>query len=209
MNPRTRSFILGASMLCLVAPVGAFGQEIRVNLADLTSNTCGSPAPRALPAFFGPFAAATTRWFDSASFSLGAQSEITLGSTSASATLGKITLMPIVITKSVDGCSAGLFQAAATQFPSGGSGTSGAIYVTRSTADGEPQPQLLIRFELAFVQSSEISVDAGNTLQERVTLQVGRISYTYSPIDSAGRTLPPVCFGWDITRNVQWAEGCR
>jgi type VI protein secretion system component Hcp len=193
------------AFISMLAPAGVFGQDINVSLTDLT--TCGSKVD-SLPSFFGPFVNAL--WFSAGKFSLGSQTTVTIGSQTGGAGAGKATSMPIVFYKPIDECTPGLLQGVTTEFPSGGGGTTGAIYVTRPGQPGSvaPVPYLLIRFELGFIVSSQIADDAVNPLVETVTMQVGRISYTYSPQDATGATLKPVCYAWDFTTNAPWTQGC-
>src|ERR1700691_4500722 len=109
----------------MLLPAGIYGQDISVSLMDLT--TCGSKAD-SLPTFFGPFV--NSLWFSANRVSLGSQTTVSLGSAASGAGAGKAMFMPIVFDKQIDACTPGLLQGVTTEFPSTGTGTAGAIYVT-------------------------------------------------------------------------------
>lgn len=112
---------------------------------------------------------------------------------------GKVNVQDMSFTKWVDKATPNLMQhcAMGTQFDKA------TLTCRRTSGDGGQIPYLVIVLEPVIISSISPGGSSGeDRFTENVSLNFGKFSVTYTPLDNDGSALPEVGpVGWDIQRN--------
>lgn len=132
------------------------------------------------------------------SFSLGAHNPVTIGSGTTGAGGGKVSFSGFSIMKKTDKTSPVLFQ----QCASGTHYTSALVTLRKAGGDSQVE-YLKYTFGTVFVDSIQWSGSSGgdDTPMESVSMSYGSLQIDYTPQDAAGKPLPAIHGGWDVTKN--------
>jgi type VI secretion system secreted protein Hcp len=136
--------------------------------------------------------------FEIYSFSWGASNPVTIGSATAGAGAGKVSISSFNVMKKTDSASPALFLncAKGQHFTEG--------HVALRKAGGTALVYLTYDFTEVFVESVQWSGSSGgdDTPTESVSFAFSTVDIKYTPQDSKGTAGTPIPASWDLTKNV-------
>jgi type VI secretion system secreted protein Hcp len=146
---------------------------------------------------FGPKKA-----FEIYSFSWGASNPVTIGSATAGAGAGKVSISSFNVMKKSDSSSPALFLncAKGQHFTAG--------HVVMRKAGGTALQYLTYDFTEVFVESIQWSGSSGgdDTPTESVSFAFSKVDIKYTPQKADGTAGTPIPASWDLTQNVTTAS---
>jgi len=136
--------------------------------------------------------------FEIYSFSFGASNPTTIGSATAGAAGGKVSISSFNIMKKTDSASPGLFLNCCK----GEHFTKGHVVLRK--AGGTALKYLTYDFSEVFVDNIQWSGSAGgdDTPTESVSFAFSSVDITYTPQDAKGTPGTAIPASWDLTKNV-------
>jgi type VI secretion system secreted protein Hcp len=136
--------------------------------------------------------------FEIFSFSWGASNPVTIGSATAGAGAGKVSISSFNIMKKTDSASPALFLNCAK----GQHFTEGHVVLRK--AGGTALKYLTYDFHEVFVESVQWSGSSGgdDTPSESVSFAFSQVDIKYTPQDTKGTPGTAIPASWDLTQNV-------
>jgi type VI secretion system secreted protein Hcp len=132
------------------------------------------------------------------SFSFGASNPVTIGTASAGAAAGKVSISSFNVMKKTDSSSAAMFLACCQ----GQHYTEMDVHIRKATGTGGQQDFITYKFGTVFIESIQWSGSAGgdDTPTESVSFAFGKVGITYMKQDAKGVLSAAGDVAWDLTK---------
>lgn len=182
--PKTALFLLVLAILAFASPLSASaagGSYILLTLDKISGDSQVDGAKGAI---------------DITSFQFGASNAAPSPGNGSGSGGGKPIYSEFVLTKLQDSASIPLLQSLTT----GKAIKSGTIAFYNGQGK---KPYLTIKLENVYVTSDAYSAGSdGSRISESLSLQAGKVTFTYQGVDAKGQPLPPQTFEYDLGKNA-------
>jgi len=132
------------------------------------------------------------------SFSFGASNPVTIGTASAGASAGKVSISSFNIMKKTDSSSADLFLACCQ----GQHYKAMDVHIRKATGTAGQKDFITYKFGTVFIESIQWSGSSGgdDTPTESVSFAFGQVAITYMKQDAKGALSAAGDVSWDVTK---------